>query len=588
MRPGSRGNINSGGRGGIRGGVTAPGGRRSIAGPGSRGGRGNAGPGGSRGGRGNAGPGGGRGGRGNAGPGGGRGNQIAGSGRRGGPGGNSSYYRGGNRSGNRGGYNRGRGGYGKGRYGRGGYGWRGYGYGRRGYGRYGYGRRGYYGYYGNWLFGFWGLPWYSRGYGYGGGYGYGYPYYSAYTDWGYPSYYSNPYYVAVDNSVVDYSQLLAEPAEESASDAGLQSFDDARAAFKQGDYTRAMQLVDSALVTMPLDSVLHEFRALILFAQGNYEEAASVLHPVLSAGPGWNWSTLLGLYTNVDVYTQQLRALEKYRNDHKQSALVRFLLGYQYLTCGHNTAAADEFAKAVALQPDDQLSRNLYQQLTGENLPAATKDPAPVANDDAPGEFTKPIVVPPGDAEEPEVKQPPTPPAAEEFKPQSPTAEEQPSDKQPMLEAPADAQPQAPQSDDAQPDASQPDATEEPKPEQPAADAPDESTPATKEDQPDPAVPQAAPKADLKKYVGTWKSVSEDNMKFELTLTDKGTFTWVYTAKGETHKFSGEYVIGNGLLTLARPDHNALVGRLKWVDDKSFNFKIVGGGDEDSGLTFKK
>ncbi len=586
MRPGSRGNINSGGRGGIRSGGNAPGAGRGTAGPGG-GGRGNAGPGGGRGGRGNAGPGGNRVDR---------GNQFAGSGRRGGQGGNSSYYRGGNRSGNRGGYDRGRGGrggyggYGKGGYGRGGYGYGRGGYGRRGYGygRYGYGRRGYYGYYGNWLFGFWGLPWYSSGYGYGGGYGYGYPYYSAYTDWGYPSYYSNPYYVAVDNSVVDYSQLIAEPAEESASDVGLQNFDDARAAFKLGDYTRAMQLVDTALVTMPLDSVLHEFRALILFAQGNYEEAASVLHPVLSAGPGWNWSTLLGLYPNVDVYTQQLRALEKYRNDHKQSALVRFLLGYHYLTCGHNTAAADEFAKAVALQPDDQLSRGLYKQLTGEELIAATKEPAPVANDDEPGEFTKPIVVPPREAEESEVKQPPTPPAAQDNEPLPPNSEDQPSDKQPMLEAPSDTPPQVPQSDDAQPGASQPDAAAEPKPEQPTADAPDEPTPAATEDQPDPAVPQAAPKVDLKKYVGTWKSVSDDNMKFELTLTAEGTFTWVYTAKGETHKFSGEYVIGNGLLTLARPDHNALVGRLKWVDDKSFNFKIVGGGDEDSGLTFKK
>jgi hypothetical protein len=77
-------------------------------------------------------------------------------------------------------------------------------------------------------------------------------------------------------------------------------------------------------------------------------------------------------------------------------------------------------------------------------------------------------------------------------------------------------------------------------------------------------------------------------MKFELTLRADGTFTWIYTAKGETHKFGGEYTIGNGLLTLARTDNSALVGRLKWVDDKSFNFKIVGGGDEDSGLTFKK
>ena len=544
MRPGSRGNITPGRSGGFRSGGNRPGGGR---------GDGNF-----------------------AGNRGGRGDQFS-RGGRGGRGGDAGYYRGGNRSGrgnyyaggnyNRGNYYRG------GKYGRGRGGW--YGYGRYGRGGYYYNRynRWHYGFWG----GFWGIPWYlgySTGYPYGYGYGYSYPSTYAYYDWGYPAY-SNPYYVAVDNSVVDYSQPLAQPDDDSTSDVGQQYFDAARAAFKQGDYTRALQLVDSALLTMPLDSVLHEFRALVLFAQGKYSEAASVLHPVLSAGPGWNWQTLLGLYPNVDVYTQQLRALEKYRNEHKDSAQARFLLGYQYLTCGHDQAAADEFRKVVALEPGDQLSRQLLQQLTGEEATTIPEDAAPSTDEDPPPEkFTKPIVVPP---KQPEADTPPVPPAGEDKTLQAPASDEGDANEQPPLTAPQNEQPAEPKAD----------AAEDSPPQQPADDTPAEPKPVPDEN-PEPDTPKADVAADRAKFVGTWKADGENNMKFVLTLRADGTFNWVYTADGETHKFDGNYTVGNGLMTLARADHGALVGRLKWVDDKTFNFKMVGGGPEDAGLTFKR
>ena len=42
---------------------------------------------------------------------------------------------------------------------------------------------------------------------------------------------------------------------------------------------------------MPNDASLHEFRALVLFALGQYEQAAATLYAVLSNGPGWDWTT---------------------------------------------------------------------------------------------------------------------------------------------------------------------------------------------------------------------------------------------------------------------------------------------------------
>ena len=44
------------------------------------------------------------------------------------------------------------------------------------------------------------------------------------------------------------------------------------------------------------------------------------MYAVLSVGPGWDWTTLISLYPNVDVYTAQLRALEDYCKANPQSA----------------------------------------------------------------------------------------------------------------------------------------------------------------------------------------------------------------------------------------------------------------------------
>ncbi len=165
---------------------------------------------------------------------------------------------------------------------------------------------------------------------------------------------------------------------ESISDPALDKFDQARELFKEGDYDGALKLVDSALKDMPGDAVLHEFRGLILFAKGDYQQAAGVVYAVLSAGPGWDWTTLSGLYGNVETYTDQLRALEKYRNEHPDDASIRFLLAYQYITCGHDEAAVKELKKVVELNPDDQLSAQLLRGMTegeGGDEDAAPPDP---------------------------------------------------------------------------------------------------------------------------------------------------------------------------------------------------------------------
>ena len=140
-------------------------------------------------------------------------------------------------------------------------------------------------------------------------------------------------------------------------------FDQARTAFKNGDYTGALDITNQALRQLANDPALHEFRALVLFALQRFDEAAASLYAVLSVEPGWDWTTMIGLYPDVDIYTRQLRALESYLAQSPQSASARFVLAYQYLTQGHAEAAIAELKVVGQVQPKDTLTAQLLQQL---------------------------------------------------------------------------------------------------------------------------------------------------------------------------------------------------------------------------------
>ena len=128
---------------------------------------------------------------------------------------------------------------------------------------------------------------------------------------------------------------------------------------------------------------MHEFLALAYFAQGKYPQAAAPLYAVLSVRPGWNWTTLSGMYPDVETYTRQLRALEGYVRENPDSAQGRFVLAYHYLTEGHDPQAIDQLKVVVKLQPGDTLSAQIIAQFqpAGGTQPG-TADAAPAA---APG-----------------------------------------------------------------------------------------------------------------------------------------------------------------------------------------------------------
>src|SRR5262249_2959770 len=141
---------------------------------------------------------------------------------------------------------------------------------------------------------------------------------------------------------VDQSATAAPPqAEPPPIEPGMQQFDEGLAAFKNRDYHLALQRCNEALGVRKNDPVIHEVRALVLFAQGDYKSAAAVLDSLLARSPGMDWTTLSGLYGNADDYVQQLRRLEAQCKSDPRDAAAHFVLAYHYLITGHAEEAVD-------------------------------------------------------------------------------------------------------------------------------------------------------------------------------------------------------------------------------------------------------
>ena len=308
---------------------------------------------------------------------------------------------------------------------RGGAGYRGgYGYGG-GYGAAGFRPNPYAAYHAGWVNGSWNGH-YNSGWGWnnwgmnalGWGIGIGVASWgigSMLNTWGYSSF-VNPYYmpmttvvqpstVVVQPVVYDYSRpldLSSPPPAQPIVDQAVASIDSARTTFQTGDYAQALKLANLAIQQTPNDPMLHQFRAICLFALGRYDEAAIPMYTVLSTGPGWDWTTMVSLYPDIEVYTQQLRALEAYSTTNPQAASARFLLAALYMTQGSNDAAAGMLKQVVALQPRDTLSAQLLATLTSGAAaeqppaqPAAAQSPAAPAEAAAqPGGGAAPIPQP--------------------------------------------------------------------------------------------------------------------------------------------------------------------------------------------------
>ena len=305
--------------------------------------------------------------------------------------GNNSYFFGSRSPFGAYGYNRPRyyGGYGLG-YGGFGYGIGNYFGGYGGYGyypyRYGYGYRYFpilrllglgWGY---------GLGGYGPGFGYGG---YGYGDYG-YGDYGYgynpiSSYSTVPLVTAAATTVQSVDPTLA--ASEDAPADALDFAGQGEADFKAGKYKEAVRDFRHALVDDPTNGAYVMLLGQALFASGQYDEAAGATQQATTMLPTEKWGTVIAnykeLYANIQDYTNQLRALEKARDEKPDDPALRFLLGWHYGYLGYPKQAVRELNKTVELAPKDEVAKKVRDAMA-EKLPKSELPPALPAEKPAP------------------------------------------------------------------------------------------------------------------------------------------------------------------------------------------------------------
>jgi len=84
---------------------------------------------------------------------------------------------------------------------------------------------------------------------------------------------------------------------------------------------------------------------------------------------------MVGLFPNVETYTDQIRSLEESVRANPRSAAPHFVLAYHYMVQGHNEVAAGQFQKVVELQPNDTLSARFAQMFAKKDPSAAQASP---------------------------------------------------------------------------------------------------------------------------------------------------------------------------------------------------------------------
>jgi tetratricopeptide (TPR) repeat protein len=214
-------------------------------------------------------------------------------------------------------------------------------------------------------------PWYG-GYGYSS---YNLPYYSS----------GSYYYGNRANSVAPAYVQQVQPslprqgtAKPVTTSQGLVYQRRAEAAFRAGDFQRAAQLANHALVEMPRDGKLLLFTAQSFLAVGNYRGAAAAIHQAAALLDSDQWGYVVENYRRYyrgRAYIDQMDRLNEYIKKNPTADYAYFLRGYQHGFLGHQKSALRDLNKAVKLESRDQLAAKLIERFGGTSPATNTPNP---------------------------------------------------------------------------------------------------------------------------------------------------------------------------------------------------------------------
>lgn len=256
-------------------------------------------------------------------------------------------------------------------------GYRGYGVGYPGFRGYGWGPR----YYG------WGYPYYGAGLGTGlglglglglgyglssgYGYGYGYPSYAYPYSYGNGSYVSGTYYGASATPPANPVQPASSVTSDPAKSVKLDEFAErGKAAFKSGDYEKAIYALRHAVVDNPQHPEVVLLLGQALFAAGKFDESAGAVQAAMHQLPKESWGFIVehfqDFYGDAREYTRQLRVLEKAIVSKSDSPALRFLAGYHYGYLGFVKQSIEQLDKAVQIESRDEIAKQLRDEMTNK------------------------------------------------------------------------------------------------------------------------------------------------------------------------------------------------------------------------------
>jgi tetratricopeptide (TPR) repeat protein len=149
--------------------------------------------------------------------------------------------------------------------------------------------------------------------------------------------------------------------------------------FKARDYKGAVYAWKHAVVDDPMNGVLLMMLAQGFFATSQYNEAAGVVQQAMQVLPKEEWGVVVKnykeLYTNIQDFTDQLRALEKAVKEKPNDPALRFLAGFEYAYLGYPKEAVDQLDKGLKIAPQDHTAKKLRDEMAAKLKPAEAPTP---------------------------------------------------------------------------------------------------------------------------------------------------------------------------------------------------------------------